>query len=64
MGVGEELGDNGRLGDNLAVVGEGGNEAARVNLEVGLGARGVEVDDLLLEGEAELGEGDVGAVRP
>lgn len=62
--VGEELGDDGRFGDDLAVVGERGHEAAGVDLQVLGRARGAEVDDLLVKRDAELGEGDVCAVSP
>ncbi|CCF42471.1 hypothetical protein CH063_12459 [Colletotrichum higginsianum] len=64
VGVGEELGDDGGLGDDLAVVRDGRHQAARVDAEVLGRARHREVDDLLLERQAELGEGDVGAVSP
>lgn len=62
--VGEELRDDGRLGEDLAVVGQGRDKAARVDLEVLGGARGAEVDDLLLEWDTELGQSDVGTVSP
>lgn len=64
VGVGEELGDDGGLGEDLAIVGERGDEAAGVDGEVGLGAGDGEVDDFLLKGDVELGEGDVGALGP
>lgn len=64
VGVGQELRHDGRLGDDLAVVGQRGDEAARVNLEVPRVPGPVERDDDLLEGELELREGDVRAVRP
>lgn len=43
-------------------IGDGGNEAARVKVEVPLRARGVEVDDDFRIGQVQLCEGDVGAV--
>lgn len=62
--VGEELRDDGRLGDDFAVVGQGGDQAARVDLEVRGGTRDAEVDDLLLERDAQFGQGDVGTMSP
>lgn len=50
VGVGEELRDDGRLGDDFAIVGQGGHEAPRVDLEVLWGARSVEVDDFFFKG--------------
>ena len=41
VGVGQELGDDGGLGDDLSVVGDGGHQAAGVDLEVLGGPRGV-----------------------
>lgn len=64
VGVGEEVGHYGGLSDDLAVVDERGHEAARVDLEVFRCARLREVDDLLLEWDAQLREGDVCAVSP
>lgn len=62
--VGEEVGDDARLDDDVAVVAEGRDLAARVDGEV-LGRAGrVEVDDDLLEGDAQLGKGNVCAVGP
>jgi len=54
VGVSQELGDDAGLGDDLVVEAQRGNQAAGVDLEVGLGARLVEVDQLLLVGDAEL----------
>lgn len=62
--VGEKLRDDGRLGEDLAVVGQGRNKAARVDLEVLGGTRGAEVDDLLLERDAKFGQSDVGTMSP
>ena len=62
--VGEELRDNGRLGDDFAVVGDGGDETAGVDLQVFGGAGDAEVDDFFFEGEIELGEGDMSSVCP
>lgn len=64
MGVGEELGDDSGLGDDLAVVGKGGDEPAGVDLEVLGGAGHGKVNDFLLEVETQLGEGDVSAMSP
>lgn len=44
MRVGEELGDDGRLGYDFAVVAEGGDEATGVDCEVFGGAGGGEVN--------------------
>lgn len=63
-GVGEELGDDGGFGDDLAVVRERGDEAAGVDLQVLFGAGFVEIDNLLFEGNVELGEGNVSTVGP
>lgn len=54
IGVYEELGDDGGLGDGLAIVDNGGNEASRVDLQILWGARSVQVNDLLLERKAEF----------
>lgn len=48
--VGQEGGDDGRLGEDGAVVRERWDEAARVDLQVCWRARGVEVDDFFFEG--------------
>lgn len=64
MGVGEELGDDAGFSDDGSVVGEGGDEAAGVDLEVFGCAGDGEVDYLLCEGKAEFCEGDVGTVSP
>lgn len=63
IGVYEVLRDDGGLGDGLAIVDNGGNEASRVDLQILWGARSVQVNDLLLEWEAEFLEGDVCPVR-
>jgi len=67
--IGEELRYNRRLGDDFIlveearhVVGDGGDEAARVQVKVPLRARGGEVDNYFLVGQVQFGEGDVGAV--
>jgi len=62
--VGEEVGDNGRLEDELAVEVQRGHKTARVDGEVLGRARRVEVDDDLLEGHLELGQGNVHTVCP
>ena len=67
MQVGEELGDDGALGDDgffLAgrCVFDGGHEAAGVDVEVPCRTGNGEVDDYLLVGEFELVESDVGAM--
>lgn len=62
--VGEEGSDDAGLNDDLVVELEGGDKAAGVDGEVLLGTGGVEVDDVLLELEAELSSGDVRAVGP
>ena len=62
--IGEKLRDDGRLGDDLAVVGQGRNQAARIHLEVLGATRRVEVDDLLLERDAKFGQSDVGTMSP
>jgi hypothetical protein len=54
IGIYEELGDDGGLGDGLAIVDNGGNEASWVDLQILWGARSVQVNDLLLEREAEF----------
>ncbi|EJT79807.1 hypothetical protein GGTG_04890 [Gaeumannomyces tritici R3-111a-1] len=55
------MGDDGRFGNDLIAVDEGGDEAGRVHGEE-VGRLVGEVYGHLLEGEAELGEGDVDAV--
>lgn len=62
--VREELRDDGRLGDDLAVVRQGRDQAARVDLEILGGTRSIEVDDLFLEGDAKFGQSNVGTVSP
>lgn len=62
--VGDELRYDGALWDDLAVVVDGGYEAARVDLQVPLVAGAVQVDDDLFVFQAGLAEGDVGAVGP
>lgn len=51
VGVGEELRDDGGFGDDGSVVGNGGDEAAGVDLEIFGGAGDGEVDDLFFKGE-------------
>lgn len=62
--VGEKLRDDRRLSDYLPVVEQGRDQAARVDLEVLWATRGIEVDDLLLEGDAEFGQSNVGTMSP
>lgn len=62
--VREELRHDGRLGDDFPVIRQGRNQTARVDLEVLGAARGVEVDDLLLKGDAQFGQSDVGTMSP
>lgn len=64
VGISEKLSHDGRLGDDLAVVGERGHETTRVDFEVFGLARLGKIDDLLLEGDAQLSEGDVRTVSP
>ena len=64
MSISEELRDDGGFRDDGAIVVERGDEAARVDLEVFSSAGHAEVYDLLLEREAQLGEGDVSSVCP
>lgn len=64
MGVGEELSYDAGFCDDVAVVGDGGDEAPGVNAEVFGGAGHGEVDNFFFVGELELGKGDVGAVGP
>lgn len=64
VGISKKLSHNGRLGDDLAVVGERGHETTRVDLEVLWLARLGKIDDFLLEGDAQLSEGDVRTVSP
>jgi hypothetical protein len=59
----EELSDDGGLGDDLAIVDDGWDEAAGVDLQVFWGSGGVEINDFFLEGETKFGEGDVCPVR-
>ncbi|KAI6762155.1 hypothetical protein HG531_002708 [Fusarium graminearum] len=51
VSVDEELGDNGRFSDGLAVVDNGRDKTARVDLEIFWRAGLVEVDDLFFEGD-------------
>lgn len=62
--VGKEVGYDGGLDDDLAVVAKGRYQAPGVDREVFWGARGVEVDGHLLKGHLELVEGNVGTVGP
>lgn len=64
VGISKELSHDSGLGDDLAVVGERGHETTRVDLEVLWLARLGKIDDLLLEGDAQLSEGDVRTVSP
>lgn len=64
VGVGEELADDGGLCNDFAVIGEGRDEAARVDGQVLLCAGHREVDDFFLKGEAQFCEGDVCTVSP
>lgn len=59
----EELGDDGGLGDGLAVVDDGWDEAAGVDLQILWGSGCAEINDFLLDGETKFGEGDVCPVR-
>lgn len=61
--IGEELGDDGGLGDGLAVVNDGWDEAAGVDLQVLWGSGCAEINDFLLDGETKFSEGDVCPVR-
>lgn len=62
--VGQELGHNGGLDDDLAVEGDGGDQAAGVDGEVLGRAWDTQVNGLLLVWDAELEEDDLRAVRP
>lgn len=62
--VGQEVGHDGRLGDDLVAVRQRRHQPSRVHLEVLGRARHRQVDDLLLVGHAELGQGNVRAVSP
>lgn len=53
-----------RLSDNLAIEVERRYQTARVDSEVFLRPRGVQVDNLFLEWQAQLVERNVRAVRP
>jgi hypothetical protein len=62
--VGEQPGDDARLGEDLAVERDAGDEAARVYLEILGGAWGIEVDGFFFERNLEFIQGDVGSMRP
>lgn len=54
VSIGKELSDNGRLGDDLAVVGQRRDETAWVDLEILGRARRGKINDLLLKRDAQL----------
>lgn len=64
VGVRQEVRDNGRLDDDLAVVRECRDQASRVDLQVLRCARGVKVDDDFFKGNLELLQDDVSPVCP
>lgn len=63
MRICEELSDDGGLGDDLAIVDDGWDEAAGVDLQVFWRSGRVEINDFLPDGETKFGEGDVCPVR-
>lgn len=63
-GVGQKVGDHGRLGDDLVAVCERRHQTPWVHLQVLGRARYREVNDLLLIGHAEFCQRNMGAVSP
>ncbi len=62
--ISEKLGNDGRFGNDLPVVGQAGNEAAGVDGQV-LGSAGDrEVNDFLLEGDTKLCKRNVSTMGP
>lgn len=64
VGVGEELGDDARLADDLAVVVDGGDEATGVDLKILRVTGAGEINDDFLVWNLELVKSNVRSVSP